>query len=147
MSESPVSSNTIVKSDASSNDFSLIQLIQDQLETNRTQVYQLQFFRLTAGKLTRIYFAVVCILASSLIAVIVLLAGPTRNNLPQTIRELAPAGCVFLVFGLYQAVSALMKASTTKTELEFLLSSQGRAIARAESIVSSFEPEMLEKSV
>lgn len=138
-SESLGSSVTINGASITRSDRELFHEIQERLEINRSQFYQLQPLVLAARLHAVIYPSVACVIAISLIAAVYVFVSPGRIQVPAALWALLPAVCVFLAYGLIQAGKLAIQAIVTASELRFLYAQQKQVIADAETFLQDFE--------
>jgi hypothetical protein len=116
-------------------------MVQQQLETNRSQILQLKHFIASESGRAIAYLVVACLLAGSLITAVLILVVPFQSRTPPTVNQIVPAVCIFLAFGCYQAFVAFADARARTRELQFLTLCQESAIKGAELALRAVQPE------
>lgn len=117
-------------------DFELIYKVEHQLEINQRQVYQLYPFTASAKSAKYIYLGITILLLGVLTIILYVMIFPLRINLLGIIRDMMPAICLFVCYGLYQTVSTYLKINKQAREISFLYYHQKRLINEAEEALT-----------
>jgi len=116
----------------------LVNSVQAQLTTNRTQKHQLESVHLSALKQARLYRLALVLQTGTLVGSVATIVF-VRTEEFYSLRQLLPSVLIFVGFVLYQTIKNYTDALYLSKEVELLLKEQERAIDEADAVLFKFE--------